>query len=123
MLDHVGFPVANLKRSRDFYTKALAPLGVEVVLEGDRWVLLGRDGKGELLLGLQGHPPGSIHLAFRAQTREQVRQFYLAALASGGREEGVPGMRSQHLSNYYGAFVLDPDGHRIEVVCHTPSEL
>jgi catechol 2,3-dioxygenase-like lactoylglutathione lyase family enzyme len=118
MFDHIGFNVADLARSRAFYLKALAPLGIGVVKEGEGWALLGKD-RPQFWIGAAGPPPGPIHLAFAAESREKVREFHEAALAAGGRDNGAPGLRPQYHPNYYGAFVLDPDGHNVEAVCHT----
>jgi catechol 2,3-dioxygenase-like lactoylglutathione lyase family enzyme len=79
----------------------------------------GREGR--VLDGSGGvEPPGPIHVAFAAKDRAEVRAFYAAAIAAGGRDNGAPGLRPQYDSDYYGAFVLDPDGHNIEAVCHAP---
>jgi catechol 2,3-dioxygenase-like lactoylglutathione lyase family enzyme len=120
ILDHIGVAVRDFGRSSTFYRRALAPLGVETVLEGDGWAMLGRDGQPEFWIGVHGIPPGPIHIAFRAETREQVRAFHRAALAAGGRDNGAPGLRARYHPNYYGAFVYDPDGHNVEAVCHQP---
>lgn len=118
LLDHIGFAVADFPRSRAFYTAALAPLGIAVMKEGEGWAGLGRDGQMALWIGNFGTPPGRIHLAFAAADREQVRAFHAAALAAGGADNGAPGLRPQYHPDYYGAFVIDPDGHNIEAVCH-----
>lgn len=120
ILDHIGFNVSDFLASREFYLKALEPLGIGVVTEGDGWAMIGKDGKGQFWFGSFGSSPGSIHIAFAAQTREQVRQFYAAALAAGGQDNGAPGLREQYHPNYYAAFVIGPDGHNVEAVCHTP---
>ena len=120
ILDHIGVAVRDFGKSSTFYRRALAPLGVETVLEGDGWAMLGRDGRPEFWIGMHGIPPGPIHIAFRAETREQVRAFHRAALAAGGRDNGAPGLRPRYHPNYYGAFVYDPDGHNVEAVCHQP---
>jgi catechol 2,3-dioxygenase-like lactoylglutathione lyase family enzyme len=120
MLDHIGLAVRDFGRSRTFYRRALAPLGVETVLEGEGWAMLGRDGKPQFWIGVHGIPPGPVHIAFAADTRAQVRAFHQAALAAGGRDNGAPGIRERYHPNYYGAFVFDPDGHNIEAVCHAP---
>lgn len=118
ILDHIGVAVRDFARSATFYRRALAPLGIETVLEGDGWAMLGRDGRPEFWFGMHGIPPGPIHIAFRAENREQVRAFHRAALAAGGRDNGAPGLRPKYHPNYYGAFVFDPDGHNVEAVCH-----
>jgi catechol 2,3-dioxygenase-like lactoylglutathione lyase family enzyme len=118
ILDHIGLAVRDFGRSRTFFRRALAPLGIETVLEGEGWAMLGKDGRPEFWFGVHGIPPGPIHIAFSAETREQVRAFHRAALAAGGRDNGAPGIRAKYHPNYYGAFVFDPDGHNIEAVCH-----
>ena len=118
ILDHIGLAVRDFGRSRTFFRRALAPLGIETVLEGEGWAMLGKDGRPEFWFGVHGIPPGPIHIAFSAETREQVRAFHRAALVAGGRDNGAPGIRAKYHPNYYGAFVFDPDGHNIEAVCH-----
>ena len=120
ILDHIGLAVRDFGRSSTFFRRALAPLGIETVLEGEGWAMLGKEGKPEFWFGVHGIPPGPIHVAFAAQNREQVRAFHRAALAAGGRDNGAPGIRAKYHPNYYGAFVFDPDGHNIEAVCHNP---
>ena len=118
ILDHIGLNVSDLAASKRFYEAALAPLGIGVAAEGDGWAMLGRDGKPQFWFGAFGASPGPIHIAFAAAKREQVRQFYAAALQAGGKDNGAPGLRPMYHPNYYGAFVLDADGHNIEAVCH-----
>ncbi len=118
ILDHIGFTVSDFAKSRAFYTQALAPLGIEVLMEGDDWAMMGKPGVPQFWFGAIGKAPGPIHLAFRAENRDQVRAFHAAALAAGGMENGGPGIREQYHPDYYGAFVIDPDGHNIEAVCH-----
>ena len=118
ILDHIGLAVRDFGRSSTFFRRALAPLGIETVLEGEGWAMLGKDGRPEFWFGVHGIPPGPIHIAFSAETREQVRAFHRAALAAGGRDNGAPGIRAKYHPDYYGAFVFDPDGHNIEAVCH-----
>jgi catechol 2,3-dioxygenase-like lactoylglutathione lyase family enzyme len=118
-IDHIGFTVSDFPKSKAFYLAALAPLGMSVVEEGEGWALLGAEGRPEFWLG-GGSAPGAIHFAFVAKTREQVQAFHAAALAAGGRDNGAPGIRGHYHPNYYGAFIIDPDGHNIEAVCHQP---
>jgi catechol 2,3-dioxygenase-like lactoylglutathione lyase family enzyme len=120
ILDHIGFAVANFARSRAFYTAALAPLGIVVVEEGENWAMIGRDGEPRFWFGAIGTPPGRIHLAFSARNRAEVRAFHAAALAAGAEVNGGPGLRPQYHPDHYGAFVIDPEGHNIEAVCHAP---
>jgi catechol 2,3-dioxygenase-like lactoylglutathione lyase family enzyme len=127
MIDHTGFQISNPEKSRKFYGEALAPLGYLLIKEipkeytGGKVVLgYGVPPKADFWIG-QGEPNlPRIHIAFRADTRKQVDEFYQAALKAGGKDNGAPGPRPHYHENYYGAFVLDPDGHNIEAVCHTP---
>lgn len=117
ILDHIGLNVSDFPAARAFFAAALAPLGITVVKEGEGWGMLGREGKPQLWFGAFGPPPGPIHLAFAAEDREQVRRFHAAALAAGATDNGAPGLRPYH-PHYYGAFVIGPDGHNVEAVCH-----
>jgi len=120
MLDHIGFKVRNVEASRRFYAAALAPLGVETAMEWAGHVGMGREGKPQLWFS-QGDPPASpLHLAFTARNRAEVDAFHAAALKAGARDNGAPGLRPHYHPNYYGAFAIDPDGHNIEAVCHSP---
>ena len=116
ILDHIGFNVSDLAASKRFYQAALVPLGIGIAAEGDGWAMLGRDGKPQFWFGAFGASPGPIHIAFAAANREQVRQFHAAALQAGARDNGAPGLRPEYHANYYGAFVIGPDGHNIEAV-------
>jgi len=118
ILDHIGLAVRDFGKSATFFRRALAPLGIQTVLEGEGWAMLGKDGRPQFWIGVHGIPPGPVHIAFAADNREQVREFHRAALASGGRDNGAPGIRAKYHPDYYGAFVFDPDGHNIEAVCH-----
>ncbi len=121
MFDHVGFGVRDYEVSKKFFLQALEPLGVKVVMEGQYGLGLGANGKPSLWLhGTEGEPT-PLHLAFTAETRAQVDAFYKAALHAGGKDNGAPGLRPQYHANYYGAFVLGPDGHNVEAVCHRPA--
>jgi len=120
ILDHIGLAVRDFNKSATFFRRALAPLGIQTVLEGEGWAMLGKDGRPQFWIGVHGIPPGPIHVAFAAENREQVRAFHRAALAAGGRDNGAPGVRAKYHPDYYGAFVFDPDGHNIEAVCHRP---
>jgi catechol 2,3-dioxygenase-like lactoylglutathione lyase family enzyme len=120
IIDHIGFAVSDHDRSKRFYAAALAPLGIELILEVEGWSGFGANRKPELWFGPGEAPKSRLHIAFTAARREQVRQFYQAALAAGGKDNGPPGIREIYHPNYYGAFVFDPDGHNIEAVCHKP---
>ncbi|MBP1474954.1 VOC family protein [Frateuria sp. MAH-13] len=126
MFDHLGLPVTDLEHARRFYEQALQPLGIAVVKGFPDAVGLaagqGRKGEQELWLTRTGHAPSPLHIAFAATTRAQVDAFHRAALAAGGRDNGAPGLRPQYHDGYYGAFVIGPDGHNLEAVCHLPPE-
>lgn len=122
MFDHIGFAVSNLAASKAFFLQALAPLGVQVVMEGPYGVGLGVGGKPSLWLHDQGPATSAMHLAFSAADRRQVDAFHAAALAAGGKDNGPPGLRPHYHPHYYGAFVIGPDGHNVEAVCHRPQE-
>ncbi len=127
MLDHIGFPVSHFANSKTFYQAALEPLGIGVVKEvtaaqtgGSSHCGFGEAGKPYFWIGDgEGVVRGRFHVAFTAQSRRNVDAFYKAALAAGGRDNGKPGLRPHYHAHYYGAFVLDPDGHNIEAVCHS----
>ena len=122
MFDHVKFGVSDYAASKAFFVKALAPLGVAVIAEGSPTygVELGGRGIASLCLHQTEEPPARLHLAFTAENRQQVDAFYRAALEAGGHDNGAPGLRPQYHANYYAAFVIGPDGHNVEVVCHQP---
>lgn len=128
MIDHIGLTVSDVAKSKAFYTRALAPLGYALMLEfpaavtGDTDVAgLGVPPKPDFWIvgGKPNAPP--VHIAFRAASRAVVDAFFKAALAAGGSDNGAPGIRAHYHPDYYGAFVLDPDGHNIEAVCHDPA--
>jgi catechol 2,3-dioxygenase-like lactoylglutathione lyase family enzyme len=123
MFDHVVFGVSDYAASKAFFLKALEPLGVAVVAEGvpTYGVELCRpDSKSSLCIRQTDEKPARLHLAFTAESRRQVEAFHRAALEAGGTDNGPPGLRPQYHANYYAAFVIGPDGHNIEVVCHEP---
>jgi len=119
MIDHVGIPVTDLARSLAFYERALAPLGYAVIMKFDHAAGFGIGGKPDFWIGT-GAPGSHVHVAIRAKGRADVRAFHEAAIAAGGKDNGAPGVRAHYHPDYYGAFVLDPDGHNIEAVCHEP---
>jgi len=118
MFDHVAFGVSDYEASKAFYLKALAPLGVVLVQENSLGIELSGDGKTSLCFGQTDEKPAHLHIAFVAKDRQQVEAFYRAALEAGGKDNGGPGLRPKYHANYYAAFVIGPDGHNIEVVCH-----
>ena len=121
MFDHVVFGVSDYAASKAFFLKALEPLGVAVVLEGPLGVELSPKGsKSSLCLFQTEEKPARLHLAFTAENCQQVEAFYRAALEAGGKDNGAPGLRPHYHANYYAAFVIGPDGHNIEMVCHEP---
>ena len=126
MIDHMGFPVTHFARSKAFYTQALEPLGFRVVKEvnlsddgEDGYAGFGDD-RPHFWIGTGKPLAGRLHVAFAARNRAEVQAFHAAALAAGGKDNGAPGLRPHYHENYYGAFVLDPDGHNIEAVNHLP---
>jgi catechol 2,3-dioxygenase-like lactoylglutathione lyase family enzyme len=121
MIDHTGINVSNFEKSKQFYINALAPLGYQLLTEFNASIAgFGIDGKADFWI-MQGEVnTPRIHIAFRAETREIVQAFYETALEIGGRDNGAPGLRTHYHPDYYGAFILDPDGHNIEAVCHVP---
>lgn len=128
MLDHIGVTVSDLAGAKAFYDRALAPLGIGVMMQvtpeetgGAGFLGYGSEGKPYFWVGSGGPLTGSLHVAFTARDRPSVDAFYAAAIAAGGRDNGPPGVRAHYHPNYYGAFVLDPDGHNIEAVCHLPA--
>jgi catechol 2,3-dioxygenase-like lactoylglutathione lyase family enzyme len=123
MLDHVTIGVSDVERSKKFYDQALSPLGIKrLYAEGKTFAGYGIDKKAFFWIGERDTPQTSAHIAFTCRDRETVNAFYSAATAAGGRDHGRPGLRPHYHSNYYGAFILDPDGHNIEAVCHLPVE-
>jgi catechol 2,3-dioxygenase-like lactoylglutathione lyase family enzyme len=118
MIDHVQVKVTDYENSKRFYIAALAPLGYTLIREyGDTMGGFGVGGKPDLWLRVAGDG-GRAHVALAASDRKVVDAFHEAALINGGRNNGAPGLRTHYHPTYYGAFVLDPDGHNIEVVCH-----
>jgi len=127
MIDHFGFPVSDFERAKEFYVRALAPLGYSVVMEVTREQTgyfdsagFGAGGKPDFWISGTGGLDKPVHVALAAKDRAAVDAFYGAAIAAGGQDNGPPGIRAHYHPNYYGAFVRDPDGHNIEAVCHAP---
>lgn len=127
-IDHLGLQVGNFERAIRFYRSALAPLGLSVVMQvgkeesgGYEGAGFGRDGKPSFWLEAGKTTAPRLHVAFVAESRAAVDRFFEAALAAGGVDNGAPGVRAHYHPNYYGAFVIDPEGHNIEAVCHKPA--
>ena len=120
MFDHIGLGVSNYAASKSFFLAALAPLGVATVMEGEHGLGLGQNGKPSFWLHETKDKPLPLHIAFTAASRAQVDAFYAAAIAAGGQDNGGPGIRAHYHPHYYGAFVIGPDGHNVEAVCHRP---
>jgi catechol 2,3-dioxygenase-like lactoylglutathione lyase family enzyme len=130
LLDHITLNVSDYARSKAFYEKALSPLGVAAIMEFGEACGFGRERKPDFWIGkgptsfqkpeqLASITP--VHVAFTARSRAEVDAFHAAALAAGGKDFGAPGLRPMYHPNYYGAFVLDPDGHNVEAVYHAPA--
>lgn len=119
MLDHIGLSVQDYEKSKVFYLAALKPLGYELVMEFGTAAGLGEGGKPDFWIAA-GDAKQPIHVAFHCEDRKKVDAFHAAAIAAGAKDNGPPGIREHYHPNYYGAFVLDPDGNNIEAVCHKP---
>ena len=121
MFDHVVFGVSDYAESKAFFLKALEPLGVSVASEGPLGVEIWcPETDASLCIRRVEEKATHLHLAFRAKNRAQVDSFYAAALEAGAQDNGAPGLRPQYHEHYYAAFVIGPDGHNVEVVCHEP---
>jgi catechol 2,3-dioxygenase-like lactoylglutathione lyase family enzyme len=118
IIDHIGLTVSDYEKSKRFFKSALAPLGIELVMEIEQFAGFGRNNKPEFWFGAEGEIQRPMHVAFIAVDRQQVKAFYAAAIAAGGKDNGPPGIREIYHPNYFGAFVIGPDGHNIEAVCH-----
>lgn len=121
MLDHVSVSVSDYDKSKAFYVAILAPLGVKPLMEFPDVTGFGREGSGpQFWMGKRKTPSQGGHVAFQAPSREAVRRFHAAGLLAGGQDDGKPGLRPDYHPNYYAAFLLDPDGYKVEAVTHTP---
>jgi catechol 2,3-dioxygenase-like lactoylglutathione lyase family enzyme len=119
MLDHVTIGVTDITTSRAFYDLALAPLGItRLYAEGEAFAGYGIGDKAFFWIGLKAPKKSGVHIAFAAASRAAVDAFHAAAMAAGASDNGAPGLRPHYHEDYYGAFVLDPDGHNIEAVWH-----
>lgn len=127
MIHHIDVAVADLERSREFYERALAPLGLAFAMtftnhSGRRIVGFGSGPDPEFWIR-DGEPiRGRLHVAFEARSRAVVDAFHAAAVQAGGKDNGAPGLRPRYAEHWYAAFVLDPDGHNIEAVCRQPPD-
>jgi catechol 2,3-dioxygenase-like lactoylglutathione lyase family enzyme len=127
MIDHIVIPASDVPASKAFYSQGLAPLGYQILFEETlpktdelQCVGFGVSSKLEVFISKTDSTITPLHLAFNASTRSLVDSFYAAAMASGGHDNGKPALCPEYHADYYGAFVLDPDGHNIEAVCHEP---
>ena len=128
MLDHIGLAISDIRRSEAFYTAALKPLSITKLYEygpdktdsGGTAIGFGKDMMPFFWIGDKERTGEGTHVAFTAPDRAAVDAFYEAAIAAGGRDNGGPGPRPKYHPNYYGAFVLDPDGINVEAVSHRP---
>jgi catechol 2,3-dioxygenase-like lactoylglutathione lyase family enzyme len=125
VIDHTGFTVSDLKKSKAFYAEALRSLGIKLLMEvtaeqtgAGAHAGFGSGDKAYFWIGDHGRAGGPVHIAFVAASRAQVDAFYKTAIKAGGTDNGAPGLRPHYHANYYGAFVLDPDGNNVEAVCH-----
>lgn len=123
MFDHVKIGASDYAASKAFFLQALAPLGITVGSEGapSYGIELVAKEPASFILFQADEKPAPLHIAFAAESRQQVEAFHRAALAAGGKDNGAPGLRPQYHANYYAAFVIGPDGHNIEAVCHKPT--
>jgi catechol 2,3-dioxygenase-like lactoylglutathione lyase family enzyme len=119
-IDHIGIHVTNLDAAKKFYGAALAPIGIGLIAESSHHAAFGMGPMPYLIVRQSDRVAAPVHLAFLAEQRADVEAFHAAALAAGGRDNGAPGLRPDYHPHYYSAFVLDPDGHNIEVVKHEP---
>lgn len=120
MLDHVTVKVSDYARAQAFYDQALKPLGITRLMGDGRFYAGYGSGRPFFWIG-HGEQSGGAHVAFAVKSRAEVDAFHAAAMAAGGRDNGAPGVRAHYHPTYYGAFVIDPDGHNIEAVCHAPA--
>jgi catechol 2,3-dioxygenase-like lactoylglutathione lyase family enzyme len=120
ILDHIGIAVSDYDKSKTFFDAALKPLNITLMMEVQGWAGYGRERSPQFWFGVGAEAQKPMHLAFAAENREQVRQFYAAAMAAGAKDNGPPGIREHYHAHYYGAFVIGPDGHNVEAVCHAP---
>jgi catechol 2,3-dioxygenase-like lactoylglutathione lyase family enzyme len=119
MIDHISLSVADLQKTREFYLKVFEPLEFKVWVDEKEYVGFGTQERPHFWIN-QGDRKHHVHIAFPAKNRKTVDAFYDIALKNGAVDNGKPGLRPEYHENYYGAFVIDPDGNNIEAVCHKP---
>jgi catechol 2,3-dioxygenase-like lactoylglutathione lyase family enzyme len=122
MIDHASVAVSDYQKSKELYKTMLAPLGYEVGMDLPDYKAIGfkHNGQNDFWLG-QSPNAGGVHVAFKAQNKEEVDAFYSAGLSAGGKDNGAPGYRKDYSPGYYGAFVHDLDGNNIEAVWRDPN--
>ena len=119
MFDHVVISTSHYNNSKAFFLKVLEPIGIEVLSEGELGIELSSDGKTSLCIRRTiDEQPSHLHIAFLADNRDQVNEFHRLAIEAGAKDNGAPGIRPNYSGQYYAAFVIGPDGHNIEMVCH-----
>lgn len=121
IFDHIVLIISNREKSKHFYSSALLPLGIQFVRDDDCCAGFGTHNKPSLWLCEEPNTQTPMHIAFIAENRRAVDEFHQAAIAAGGKDNGKPGIRENYHPDYYGAFVIDPDGHNIEAVCRKPN--
>lgn len=120
VIDHIGINIINYEKSKAFYTRVLKTLNIELVMEVKGWAGMGAEGKPDFWFGEGEQAQSPMHLAFVAPNRAAVDAFYKEALKEGAQDNGAPGLRPEYHPDYYGAFVIDLNGHNLEAVCHSP---
>ncbi|MGF1490706.1 MAG: VOC family protein [Prochloraceae cyanobacterium] len=118
IIDHVGISVSNYDRAKEFYQTVLATLGYDLIQEIKGWTGFGKDNIPQFWIGGCDRINNSTHVAFVAENKEQIEKFYHAAIDAGAKDNGKPKIRQEYHYHYYGAFVIDADGHHIGAVCH-----
>jgi catechol 2,3-dioxygenase-like lactoylglutathione lyase family enzyme len=125
MISHTSVSVSDYQKSKELYSKMLAPFGYALAMDLPDHKAGGfsQGGKMDFWIGESSTKPSGVHVAFAAENQEQVGEFYSAALAAGANDNGAPGYRTEYSPGYYGAFVHDLDGNNIEAVWMDPSKL
>jgi len=123
MIDHVGFAVTDYQKGKEFFAKALAPLGYTVAVDMPEYKVVGFGANGVTDFWVaEDMAPRGAHLSFKADSKEAVDAFHAAAIEAGATDNGAPGYREMYSPSYYGAFIHDPDGHNIEAVWYDTSK-